>query len=90
MPEIKRDIEIVNRLGMHARPAARLVQLTSRFSSDIIFKRDSDEVNGKSIMGVLMLAAPYGSRITVIVRGDDAEVAVNEIEDLFRSKFGED
>ena len=90
MPEVKREIEIVNRLGMHARPAARLVQLTSRFSSDIIFKRDSDEVNGKSIMGVLMLAAPYGSRITVIVRGDDAEVAVNEIEDLFRSKFGED
>ncbi|HDL64573.1 MAG TPA: HPr family phosphocarrier protein, partial [Proteobacteria bacterium] len=66
MPEIKREIEIVNRLGMHARPAARLVQLTSRFSSDITFKRDGDEVNGKSIMGVLMLAAPYGSIITVI------------------------
>jgi len=90
MPEVKREIEIVNRLGMHARPAARLVQLTSRFSSDIIFKRDSDEVNGKSIMGVLMLAAPYGSIITVIARGDDAEVAVNEIKALFRSKFGED
>ena len=90
MLEVKREIEIVNRLGMHARPAARLVQLTSRFSSDIIFKRDSDEVNGKSIMGVLMLAAPYGSIITVIARGDDAEVAVNEIEALFQSKFGED
>jgi phosphocarrier protein HPr len=90
MPEIKKEIEIVNRLGMHARPAARLVQLTSRFSSDIIFKRDSDEVNGKSIMGVLMLASPYGSIITVIARGDDAEVAVDEIEALFRSKFGED
>ena len=90
MPEVKKEIEIVNRLGMHARPAARLVQLTSRFSSDIIFKRNSDEVNGKSIMGVLMLAAPYGTIITVIARGDDAEAAVNEIEDLFRSKFGED
>ncbi len=90
MPEIKREIEIVNRLGMHARPAARLVQLTSRFSSDITFKRDGDEVNGKSIMGVLMLAAPYGSIITVIARGDDAEAAANEIEDLFRNKFGED
>ncbi len=90
MQEIKREIEVVNRLGMHARPAARLVQLTSQFSSDIIFKRDSDEVNGKSIMGVLMLAAPYGSIITVIARGDDAEAAVNAIEDLFRSKFGED
>lgn len=90
MPEVKKEIEIVNRLGMHARPAARLVQLTSQFSSDIIFKRDGDEVNGKSIMGVLMLAAPYGSIITVIARGDDAEAAVNAIEDLFRSKFGED
>jgi len=90
MPEVKKEIEIVNRLGMHARPAARLVQLTSRFSSDIIFKRGSDQVNGKSIMGVLMLAAPYGSTITVIARGDDAASAINEIEDLFRSKFGEE
>lgn len=90
MPEVKKEIEIVNRLGMHARPAARLVQLTSRFSCDILFKRDSDEVNGKSIMGVLMLAAPYGSIITIIARGDDAEAAVDEIEALFRSKFGED
>ena len=90
MPEVKKEIEVVNRLGMHARPAARLVQLTSRFSSDIIFKRGSDQVNGKSIMGVLMLAAPYGSTITVIARGDDAATAINEIEDLFRSKFGEE
>ena len=90
MPEVKKEIEIVNRLGMHARPAARLVQLTSRFSSDIIFKRGSDQVNGKSIMGVLMLAAPYGSTIKVIARGDDAAAAINEIEDLFRSKFGEE
>ena len=90
MPEVKKEIKIVNRLGMHARPAARLVQLTSRFSSEIIFKRGSDQVNGKSIMGVLMLAAPYGSTITVIARGDDAATAINEIEDLFRSKFGEE
>jgi len=90
MPEVKKEIKIVNRLGMHARPAARLVQLTSRFSSEIIFKRGSDQVNGKSIMGVLMLAAPYGSTIKVIARGDDAAAAINEIEDLFRSKFGEE
>jgi len=90
MPEIKKKIEIINRLGMHARPAARLVQLTSRFRSDIIFKRGSDQVNGKSIMGVLMLAAPFGSTITVIARGDDADAAITEIEALFRSKFGEE
>jgi len=89
MPEIKKEIEIKNRLGMHARPAARLVQLTSQFQSEIIFKRGSDEVNGKSIMGVLMLAAPYGALITVIARGDDAQEAVNKIEAMFQSKFGE-
>lgn len=88
--EVKKEIEIVNKLGMHARPAARLVQLTSRFGSEIIFKRGIDEVNGKSIIGVLMLAAPYGSIITVIARGDDAEDAVNEIEAMFRTKFGEE
>ncbi|MEA1927647.1 MAG: HPr family phosphocarrier protein [Candidatus Auribacterota bacterium] len=90
MPEIIKEIEIVNKLGMHARPAARLVQVTSRFSSDINFKRGSDEVNGKSIMGVLMLAAPYGSKITVIARGDDADEAIKEIESLILAKFGEE
>jgi phosphocarrier protein len=90
MPEIKKEIEIVNKLGMHARPAARLVQLTSQFNSDIFFKRGSDEVNGKSIMGVLMLAAPFGSIVTVIARGDDAEEAVKQIEALFQDKFGEE
>lgn len=90
MPEIVKDIVIANKLGIHARPAARFVQLTSRFSSDIILKRGEEEVNGKSIMGVLMLAASQGSTVTVIARGADAETAMAEIEALIKSKFGED
>ena len=90
MPEIIREITVVNKLGLHARPAAHFVQLTSRFNSDIIIKRGRDEVNGKSIMGVLMLAVPYGSTIKIIARGEDAESAVEEIEALVRSKFGEE
>jgi phosphocarrier protein HPr len=90
MPEIVKDIKIENKLGIHARPAARFVQLSSRFSSDIILKRGEEEVNGKSIMGVLMLAAPQGSTVTVIARGGDAEKAMEEIEALIKSKFGED
>ena len=90
MPEIVREIKLKNQLGLHARPAARFVQLTSGFSSEIILKRGSDEVNGKSIMGVLMLAAPCGSTITVIARGEDAELAVDGIEALFESGFGEE
>jgi len=90
MPEIVRDIRIENKLGIHARPAARFVQLTSRFSSEIVLKRGSEEVNGKSIMGVLMLAAPQGSTVTVIARGEDAGQAVEAIEALVKSKFGED
>lgn len=90
MPEIIRDIRIENKLGIHARPAARFVQLTSRYSSEIILKRGEEEVNGKSIMGVLMLAAPQGSTVTVIARGADAEEAMKAIADLIKSKFGEE
>lgn len=90
MAEVVRDLLIENKLGIHARPAARFVQLTSRFSSEIILKRGEEEVNGKSIMGVLMLAAPQGSTVTVVARGEDAEAAVREIEALIKSKFGEE
>ncbi|MFH1037604.1 MAG: HPr family phosphocarrier protein [PVC group bacterium] len=90
MPEVIRAIQVENKLGMHARPAASFVQLTSRFSSEIVLKRGTEEVNGKSIMGVLMLAAPQGATVTVIARGEDAETAMNEIEALFKAKFGEE
>ncbi|MEA2034145.1 MAG: HPr family phosphocarrier protein [Euryarchaeota archaeon] len=88
--ESKRDIIIENKLGLHARPAAQLVQVASKFDSEITFRRGEDEVNGKSIMGVLMLAAPLGSTIQVNARGEDAAAAVQAVEDLVAGKFGEE
>lgn len=90
MKRTEKKIVIQNKLGLHARPAAQLVQLTNKFSSEIVFKRGETEVNAKSIMGVLMLAAPEGSAIMVTAEGEDSEVAVSEIEELVGSKFGED
>jgi len=90
MEEKEKDIVIQNKLGLHARPASQFVQLTSRFASDIILRRGEEEVNGKSIMGVLMLAAPRGTKIKVIARGDDADEALDKIEDLIANKFGEE
>jgi phosphocarrier protein HPr len=85
----ERTVEIVNRNGLHARPAAEIVKLSSKFNCDITIVRDDLEVNGKSIMGVMMLAAEYGSNILVRANGPDAELAVNAIADLVAAKFGE-
>ncbi|HSU93013.1 MAG TPA: HPr family phosphocarrier protein [Gemmatimonadaceae bacterium] len=86
---MERTVEIVNRNGLHARPAAEIVKLSSRFNCEITIVRDDLEVNGKSIMGVMMLAAEYGSNILVRANGPDAEQAVNAIADLVAAKFGE-
>jgi phosphocarrier protein HPr len=86
---MERTVEIVNRNGLHARPAAEIVKLSSRFQAEITIVRDELEVNGKSIMGVMMLAAEYGSNIVVRATGPDAEQAVNAIADLVAAKFGE-
>jgi phosphocarrier protein HPr len=86
---MERTVEIVNRNGLHARPAAEIVKLSSRFQAEITIVRDELEVNGKSIMGVMMLAAEYGSNIVVRANGPDAEQAVNAIADLVAAKFGE-
>ena len=85
----ERIVEIVNKNGLHARPAAEIVKLSSKFKCDITIVRDDLEVNGKSIMGVMMLAAEYGSNIVVRANGPDAEQAVNAIADLVAAKFGE-
>ena len=86
---MERTVEIVNRNGLHARPAAEIVKLSSRFNCEITLVRDDLEVNGKSIMGVMMLAAEYGSNILVRANGPDAEQAVNAIAELVAAKFGE-
>ena len=90
MPIEKMEYEIVNRLGLHARAAAQLVQTANRFLSDVMIEKDCNEVNGKSIMGLLMLAAPQGSKINVTVSGEDAEEAIKVIGTLINDGFGED
>jgi Phosphotransferase System HPr (HPr) Family len=85
----ERTVEILNKNGLHARPAAEIVKLSSKFKSDITIVREDLEVNGKSIMGVMMLAAEFGSNILVRASGPDAEQAVNAIADLVAAKFGE-
>ena len=84
------DFKIVNRLGLHARAAAQLVQTANRYMSDVTIEKDGNEVNGKSIMGLLMLAAPQGSFITVTVSGEDAAEAMRVIGTLINDGFGED
>jgi phosphocarrier protein len=87
MPE--RSVRIMNRNGLHARPAAEIVKLAARFKSDITITRDDLEVNGKSIMGVMMLAAEFGSTVTLRANGPDADAAVDQLATLIASKFGE-
>lgn len=87
---VKKEIEIINELGLHARPAAMFVKLANEFSCEITVEKGQEQVSGKSIMGIMMLAAGKGSKIRVIAEGPDAEEAVEEIEKLIQSKFGEE
>ncbi|MGI5862278.1 MAG: HPr family phosphocarrier protein [Myxococcales bacterium] len=80
---------IVNALGLHARAAAQLVKLANRFRCDVYLEKDDQQVNGKSIMGVLMLAATRGSTILVRTEGEDAEPALKALGELIDSGFGE-
>jgi phosphocarrier protein len=85
-----RNFTIKNRLGLHARAAAQLVQTANKFTSDVVLKKDDVEVNGKSIMGILLLAAPQGTDISVDVNGADEDLAMTTIADLIEDGFGED
>jgi phosphocarrier protein len=87
MPSI--DIIISNKLGLHARAAAKLTQLAGKFRSDIYIARGAQRVNAKSIMGVMMLAAGLGVTVKVDAVGEDADQALQDIRSLFNSKFGE-
>jgi phosphocarrier protein len=86
---IEREATIVNQEGLHARPAARIVRLASQFNSEIEIAKDGFGVNGKSIMGVMMLAAECGSSIVIRADGPDAEQAVDALAQLVASGFGE-
>ncbi len=85
-----RELLVSNKLGIHARPAAMFVKIASRFSCEIFVEKDGDKVNGKSIMGLMMLAAGPGSKLTVHAQGHDAAQALAELENLIRSKFNEE
>ena len=86
----QRDVEIVNKLGLHARPSARLTQLASSYKSKVFLSRNGRRVNAKSIMGVMMLAAARGSTITLETDGEDEVEAIEALSDLISSGFGEE
>ncbi len=87
MPQ--REVTIVNKLGLHARAAAKLVTAASGFAAEIKLRRGEREVNGKSIMGVMMLAASQGTAIELVAEGDDAENALDTLAQLIADRFGE-
>ena len=84
-----KDFVVSNKLGIHARPAAMFVKTANRFTCEIFVEKDGEKVNGKSIMGLMMLAAGPGSKVTVSAQGNDASQALAELETLFKQKFDE-
>ncbi|NIR48727.1 HPr family phosphocarrier protein [candidate division KSB1 bacterium] len=87
---IQKKVRIKNKLGLHARPAAQFVKTAAQFKSDVFLGRDDHEVNGKSIMGVMMLAAEMGSELTLSVDGEDEKEAMKELLGLINGKFDEE
>lgn len=88
--KLEKDVTIVNRLGMHARPAAMFVRVASRYRAEVWVEKEGERVNGKSIMGLMMLAAGQGSKLRICCEGADADKALQELEELIASKFSED
>jgi phosphocarrier protein len=89
MTTIRKDVEIINKLGLHARASAKFTQLAGTFQSEVWLERNGRRVNGKSIMGVMMLAAGKGTSIAIETIGDDAEAAMSALEGLINDYFGE-
>lgn len=87
---LTKELTIINKSGIHARPAAMFVKIANRFGSDIFVEKDGEKINGKSIMGLMMLAAGPGSKVTLHVKGADAAAAISELEALVQRKFDED
>ena len=88
--KVTKELLVINKLGIHARPAALFVKTANRFECEIFVEKDGEKVNGKSIMGLMMLAAGPGSKLLVHAEGQDAGRAVGEIELLLKRKFDED
>ncbi len=83
------ELTVSNKMGIHARPAAMIVRVANKYAADVMVEKDGEQVNGKSIMGLMMLAAGYGSRLRFIASGPDAEELLREMERLFERKFEE-
>src|SRR5947207_5315242 len=88
--KVKKQIPIINRLGLHARPAAMFVRIARRHRAEIWVSNEGEEVNGKSIMGIMMLAAGQGSNLRIRCDGPDADKAMEELEELIKAGFNED
>src|SRR6476659_9007974 len=88
--KIEKEITIVNRLGLHARPAALFVRAANRYRSEVWVEKEGEQINGKSIMGLMMLAAGQGSKLTIRCEGADADKVMEELEELIQKKFNED
>ena len=86
---VNKEIEIINKLGLHARAAAKLVSLASKFTSEVQLRKNNQEVNAKSIMGVMMLAASQGTRLELSVSGEYEQEAIDAIIELINDRFGE-
>ena len=84
-----KELVVQNKLGIHARPAAMIVRITNKFKSEVFVEKDEEQVNGKSIMGLMMLAAGKGSTVKFLVTGEDAQQMITELEQLFARKFDE-
>lgn len=83
------ELTVTNKMGIHARPAAMIVRVANKYGADVIVEKDSEQVNGKSIMGLMMLAAGSGSKLRFTATGQDAEKLLKEMTDLFARKFEE-
>jgi phosphocarrier protein HPr len=88
--KVEKEITILNRLGVHARPSAMFVRVASRYRCEIWVSKEGEEINGKSIMGLMMLAAGQGSKLRVRAVGPDATEAIRELEELIQSRFNEE
>src|SRR5690242_13926290 len=88
--KIEKEITVINRLGLHARPAAMFVRIASRYRSEVWVEKEGEQINGKSIMGLMMLAAGQGSKLTIRCEGPDAAKALAELEELINARFNED
>jgi phosphocarrier protein HPr len=87
--QLVKELVVLNKMGIHARPAAMIVRITNKFKAEVFVEKDEEQVNGKSIMGLMMLAAGKGSKVKFLAAGDDAASMLAELEQLFSRKFDE-